>query len=600
MNDDGVGEPLTPAEISAALERVLESDGFRNSERLRRFLRVTVEATLAGQSGQLKEYALGRDAFDRGPDYDPRTDSIVRVEAQRLRRKLREYYETSGRLDPVRIELRAGSYVPEFSRAQTAAASPAAAETTETALDPNTVAVLPFANLSPETEQDYFCDGITEDIINALTTVPELKVLGSASMFRLRDTPADVREIGEKLGAGTIVEGSVRRAAGVLRISAKLMNAQSRLAMWSGAFDRPLGDVFAVKDEIAGAIAGTLRVTLGFDPKPPLRDGAPSIEAYTLYLKGRQAANRLDLPGYKQAIELFGRAISLFPDYALPYAGLADVYASAALISVMRPFEVMPRAKRAALEALRLDSRLAQAFAALGWVTFFFDRQWDQGMALARRAVTIAPSYAFGHFVRGACHTILAQFEEALACFELALELDPLSLRVMRGFAWTLSASGRFEEAERRARMAIDLAPDSSEPYYMMALIYLHHRKIADALEAVRKGQRGSPTPLARGLEGAILAAAGDRAGAARVLKQLESAEEWVDPVIYSRIYMELGETEKALDYLRQSMEERSPLALYAPTEPIYARIRSSRGFRALIATLKLPAPLSASVTNRR
>ena len=419
---EGDGGPLTPAEINAGLQRVLESDGFRHSDRLRRFLRITVESTLAGQSGQLKEYTLGRDAFDRGPDYDPRTDSIVRVEAQRLRRKLREYYETAGRLDPVRIELHSGSYVPEFSRAAAPAETP---ETPDALLDPNTVAVLPFANLSPEAEQGYFCDGITEDIINALTTVPELKVLGSASMFRLRDTPADVREIGEKLGAGTIVEGSVRRAAGVLRISAKLMNAQTRLAMWSGAFDRPLGDVFAVKDEIAGAIAETLRVTLGFDPKPPLRDGAPSIEAYTLYLKGRQAANRLDLPGYKSAIELFGRAVSLFPDYALPYAALADLYASSALISVMRPFEVMPRAKRAAMEALRLDPRLAQAFAALGWVTFFFDRQWEQGLTLTRRAIALAPSYAFRPLRAGRLSTILGRFNEALDYFELALQLDP-------------------------------------------------------------------------------------------------------------------------------------------------------------------------------
>lgn len=596
MNDVDPGPPM-PAEVMAALDRVLASDGFRNSDRLRRFLRLTVEATLAGQAAQLKEYALGRDAFDRGPDYDPRTDSIVRVEAQRLRRKLREYYETAGRLDPVRIELHSGSYVPEFLRAP--AAPEPSAETVETVLDPNTVAVLPFANLSPEAEQGYFCDGITEDIINALTTVPELKVLGSASMFRLRDTPADVREIGEKLGAGTIVEGSVRRSAGVLRISAKLMNAQTRLAMWSSSFDRPLGDVFAVKDEIAGAIAGTLRVTLGFDPKPPLRDGAPSVEAYTLYLKGRQAANRLDLPGYKSAIELFGRAISLFPDYALPYAALADLYASSALISVMRPFEVMPRAKRAAMEALRLDPRLAQAFAALGWVTFFFDRQWEQGLALTRRAVTIAPSYAFGHFTQGACHTILGQFDDALACFEQALELDPLSLRVLRALAWTLSAAGRFEEAERRARVAVDLAPDSSEPYYMMALIYLQSRKVTDALAAIQKGHRGSPTPLARGLEAAIFAAAGNDVAAQAILEYLRASGDWVDPVIYSRVYLELGDKEKALEYLRQSIEERSPLALYAPTEPLYRRLRSSRAFRDIVAPLNLPVALTASVTNR-
>jgi tetratricopeptide (TPR) repeat protein len=268
------------------------------------------------------------------------------------------------------------------------------------------------------------------------------------------------------------------------------------------------------------------------------------------------------------------------------------------LISVMRPFEVMPRAKRAAMEALRLDPRLAQAFAALGWVTFFFDRQWEQGLALTRHAVSLAPSYAFGHFTRGACHTILAQFDEALACFELALELDPLSLRVLRALAWTLSAAGRFDEAERRGRAAIDLAPDSSEPYYMMGLIYLQARRIPDALASIRKGQRGSPTPLARGLEAAILAAAGDETEALRILEQLRESGEWIDPVIYSRIYLELGETQKALDCLGQSIEERSPLALYAPTEPLYARVRSTRAFQEIVAPLKLPAGLSASVTN--
>ncbi len=579
MTGGGEASP-SAGDARVQLERILRSAGFRKSERLRRFLRAAVEAALAGE--QLKEYSLGRDVFDRGAGYDPRTDSIVRVEAGRLRRKLDQYYETEGRADRVRIALNAGSYVPVFSRRE------ALEETGVAALDPNTVAVLPFANLSPEPEQGYFCDGITEDIINALTTVPELKVIGRASVFTLRDTQADVREIGGKLGAGTIVEGSVRRAAGVLRISTKLIHAESRLALWSGMFDRPVGDIFAIKDEIAGAIAGTLRVTLGFDPKPPLRDGAPSIEAYTLYLKGLQAANRLDLEGNRTAIELFGRAISLFPDYALAHAALANLYASSALISVMRPAEVMPRAKSGAMEALRLEPRLAQAFAALGWVTFFFDRDWEQGLALTRRAVAIAPSYAFGHFAQGACHTILGRFDEAIGFFDIALRLDPLSLRVIRGMAWTLSAAGRFEEAERRALSAVELEPDSAEPYYMLALIYLHRRRIGDALAAIGEGHRGSPTPLAQGLEAAILAAQGDHQGALRIVERLRSYPDWVDPIIFSRIYLELGEIERAIEYVAKSIEERSPLAPYVATDPLFGRLRGDRRLRELLAPLGL------------
>ena len=169
-------------------------------------------------------------------------------------------------------------------------------------------------------------------------------------------------------------------------------------------------------------------------------------------------------------------------------------------------------------------------------------------MALTRRAVAIAPSYAFGHFVARRVPYDSGAFEEGLACFELALQLDPLSLRVMRGLAWTLSASGQFEEAERRARMAIDLAPDSVRAVlHDGADLPASSQGRRSAGRPCGKGHRGSPTPLARGLEGAILAAAGDRAGAARIIDQLESGEEWVDPVIYSRIYMELGDTEKAL-----------------------------------------------------
>jgi tetratricopeptide (TPR) repeat protein len=335
-------------------------------------------------------------------------------------------------------------------------------------------------------------------------------------------------------------------------------------------------------------------VTLGFSSGPPLCNGVPSLDAYQLYLKGRQAADRLDLPGLETAIGLYSRAISICPDYALAYSALGDLYASAALISVMRPYEAMPRAKRAALEALRLDPHEAQAFASLGWVTFFFDWQWEQGLLLTRRAVALAPSYAFGNFALGGCLTILRRFDEALACFERAVQIDPLSLRVLRGLSWTLAAAGHYPEAEQRMRMGIALAPESSEPYYMLALLYLQQRRIKAALDCIQRGRRLSPTPLARGLEGAILAAAGHRAEAMATVRELGASREWVDPIIFARIHLEMGETERAIEELRRSIEQRSPLAVYAPVEPLFARLREDRRFQEATAPLNLPVPLTA------
>jgi len=584
-------ERIGADEVRAHLERILTSTGFRKSERLRRFLRTTVERTLAGDADQLKEYALGRDAFDRDSNYDPRNDSIVRVEAQRLRRKLREYYETAGKGDSVRISFRTGSYVPSFSR------WPGEDEPKPRAqLDRRIVAVLPFENMSTQAEQEFFCDGITEDIINALTTIPELRVLGRASMFAFREahpgysgTYEDARELGERLGAGTIIEGSVRRAEQVLRISAKLIDAETRVVVWSSVFDRTLGDVFAIKDEIASAIASTLRVTLGFDPLPPVRDGAPSVDAYMLYLKGRQAWNSLDQRGYETAIDVLSRAITLYPEYALPYAALADVYTACAMWSLMRPFDAMPRAKRAAMEALRLDPRLAQAYASLAWITLFFDRERGQGLALARKAIAMEPGYPFGHFVEGTCLALLARFPEAVAAFERAMQLDPLAIRVMRGLAWTLSACGRYEEAERIVQRMREGAPESPDPHYILALIYMQQRRYGEALESLGRAHHAPQTPLGFGLEGAIRAACGDADGARRILGDLEVMPGWVDPIVGCRIHLALGETDRALDDLRRAFDERSPLALYASVDPLFEPLWSDPRFQEIVGSAPVP-----------
>jgi len=221
--------------IRSQLQNIVASEEFAKSERLCRFLRYTVELAVTGKAQQLNQYAVGRDVFDRGESYDPRIDSIVRVEACRLRAKLRRYYERH-RTDRVLFEFPLGSYAPKF-RERTYAPPAARGETSARS---NTIAVLPFANLGPETDQEFLCDGITEAILNKLATVPELNVVARTSVFHFKGKTGDVREIGERLGAGTIVEGTVRKAGDQLRVSAMAIKAADGCALWSSTFDREL------------------------------------------------------------------------------------------------------------------------------------------------------------------------------------------------------------------------------------------------------------------------------------------------------------------------------------------------------------------------
>jgi TolB-like protein/tetratricopeptide (TPR) repeat protein len=588
-SSDPVDSDPVDIEVRALLEKILLSPGFRNSERMRRFLRTSVERTLDGATDQLKEFALGHDVFDRGEGYDPRTDSIVRVEARRLRKKLRAYYEGEGLLDKIVIQFHPGKYIPSFSPAAPGSPHETVAET-ETLLDPKTVAVLPFSNLSSDPEQIYFCDGISEDIIDALSTVRDLRVLGRGATFMLRDPAMDPREIGASLSAGTIVEGSVRKSGGMLRVAARLIDTQTGHVRWSTTVDRPETDVFAIKDEIATAITATLcdQVSAGMRLPVP----APSIEAYALYLKGRHAANQLDAEDYRKAIDYYSRAIAQFPDYAPPYSGMADVYTAITSWSMARPSSVMPLAKRAAEEALRLDPGLAHAYTSLGWVKFCYEWNWSEGLALARKALLLEPNYAYGHMALGAFYMVLGLVSEGRKELQHSLRLNPLSIRAHRLLGLVLTLEGRFEESDQRLRAARALMPDSCELAWMMAAVYMAQGRAEEGLRYARECQTDPPTPRMLAMLGEALARAGQEKEARKILDRLEklSAHEFVDPWSFCRLYVALGENDKAIHFLEHSFEERSTLALFAAVDPALNPIRKDPRFQHIISRLHLPA----------
>jgi serine/threonine-protein kinase len=557
---------------------------------MRRFLRIAVERTLDGATDQLKEFSLGHDVFDRGENYDPRTDSIVRVEARRLRKKLRAYYEGDGMLDNVVIQFPPGKYVPTFSvPAFDEPAAPPPAEP-EKVLDPKTIAVLPFSNLSSDPEQNYFCDGISEDIIDALSTVNDLRVLGRGATFMLRDQALDPRDIGASLSAGTIVEGSVRKAGGMLRVSARLIDTATGHVRWSTTVDRPETDVFAIKDEIATAITATLcdQVSAGVRLPSP----APSIEAYALYLKGRHAANRLDAEGYRVAIDYYTRAIAEFPDYAPPYSGMADVYTAMTSWSMARPSSVMPIAKRAAQDALRLDPELAHAYTSLAWVTFCYEWNWTEGLVLAQRALVLEPNYAYGHLALGAFYMVLGRLSSAREKLEKSLLLNPLSIRAHRLLGLTLTMEGKFEESDHRLQAARALMPDSHELAWMMAAVYLAQGRFEQGLRYARECQTDPPVPRMLAMLAEALARVGQESEARAILARVEqmSAREYVDPWAFCRMHMSLGDSEQAIRYLDRSLEERSTLALFAAIDPVLKPLRTDPRFHQILARLHLPS----------
>ena len=337
----------------AQIERILASRHFVKAHRLQRFLRFVSEETLKGLSAGIKETVIGVEVFDRrSATYDPRIDPIVRVQAGRVRAKLADYYEQEGAGDGVLVELPRGQYVPRFS---VRVAAPVRAPGAPTDAEPgqsNTIAVLPFVNMSADRANEYFSDGLTEELTHALARLPSLRITARRSAFQFKERDRDIREIGRLLGAGKIVEGSVRKVDDRLRITVQLVNVADGYQLWSEKYDRTMSDVFALQEEIAGAIGLALRYRLGAGPAPRAAAPTTSVDALNHYLLGRFHWNKRSAAGFRAAIAHFREAIQIDRAYGRAYAGLADCYIMLAMSGAETPAACMPLAREAALRAV--------------------------------------------------------------------------------------------------------------------------------------------------------------------------------------------------------------------------------------------------------
>ena len=610
-------------EVEAArrqLERVLASAGFSRNERLARFLQFVVEQHLEGKDDEIKESVIALEVFGRGPDHDPKQDSIVRTEAGRLRARLGEYYVGEGKNDALVIELPKGGYAPVFRQAAVEPAitssgpavnsprpalrgrlekyysgrmetrKPVARKNWHTAAvwigllvvaalsglavfrsarkssiprPEKSIAVLPFLDLSQAKDQEYFCDGMTEELISELSRIDGLRVVARTSVFAFKGKPQDVRQVGKQLNVATVLEGSIRKDGDHLRITAQLIGVFDGYHLWSESYDRELKDVFAVQKELSRSIADALQVSLG-GPPPAVRDTS-NLEAYNLYLLGRYHWSKRSEPELDAAVRDFEAAVRLDPAYARAYAGLADAYSQLSSWASRDPRETMPRARHYALKALELSESLAEAHTSLGAVHLFYD--WD--IAAARReyqkAIAVNPGYVTAHWWYAFLLLASGQLQDARRELDQALRLDPLSVPILVDAARLYLESGDQSGALSVARRALELDPTSTFARVNLGLALAAQNRLPEALVALEEAAAADPEN-ARALE--FLAAGharlGQRQAVEKVIARLLalSNRKYVACEI-AAAYASAGHSDQALTWLKRAVAERSICILW-------------------------------------
>jgi len=582
---------MPASEVRAQLNRILAAEAFVSSQRLCRFLRFIVERTLDAEVERLKEFVVAMEVFDRDETYDPSIDSIVRVEARRLRTKLKAYYEGPGSQDPVLITLRPGSYVPVFS--PLAAGSPAepagpAAALSHAEEGDLTVAVLPFVNMSPEPDQDYFCDGITEEIINALTALRDLSVVARTSAFQFKGQAVDVREVGQRLGARVVVEGSVRKAGDQLRITAQAIDAKKGYHLWSETYRRDLADVFAVQEELSLAIARTLSVRLPARRERPRY--VPTLDAYAAYLRGLFLVHQQTATSLFLSLGHFRELTRQYPDYAAPFAGMATAHLALALFGAVSGREVEPEMRRCAEEAVRLDPDSVDAWSILGGMSGCWDFDWAESEKRLLHAIALQPANSDPHSWYGMVLTRQGRFAEAEASLTRAARLNPLVAPCHSRLAYLHYLQGDDARATAELDRAFSIEPRVAYARLVQALMLMRRGDFARAYDELSLDVESQPMAMHLG----TLAAASFRLGrkkegqARLALLQAAAAERYIAPLAFAHAYIGMGDFDQAFEYLDRSISDRVLFVGYLKTDPFYQPLRADSRFEALLRRINL------------
>jgi eukaryotic-like serine/threonine-protein kinase len=449
------------------------------------------------------------------------------------------------------------------------------------------IAVLPFANLSAEKENEYFSDGLAEEIMNALAKVPELKVIARTSAFAFRGKEQDLRTIGERLRVGTVLEGSVRRAGNRVRVTAQLIRIADESHLWSERYDREMTDIFAIQDEISQAIAGALKVKL---VAPRRRAG--NVEAFQNHLKGLYWYQRYTPESLANAKKSFESALIQDPDYADAYAGLAVFYFGLGALSIKPMSEMAPLAKSAAEKALAIDESLSEAHSVLGLVIGAVEFNWDLALRHFQAAMRANPVPALVGLRYGLYYlTPLRRFEEAEEQYKRALETDPLSMMAHFGLAFAYYCQKRYDVAMEHAAKAVEIYPGYWLVHLVMGMTLSQNGSLKEAIVSLEKTTELSPffTPAA-GFLAAAYFRAGMRERAEKLMAEVteKSRKQFVSPVCFAIYHAAAGNTEKTLEFLEAAFAERDPYLTRIDAEPYFDSYHEDPRYRELMNKMNL------------
>ena len=464
-------------------------------------------------------------------------------------------------------------------------------------LDRRRIAVLPLQNLSPDPNDEYFADGMTEELISAISNVSGLSVISRTSIMQYKKPSKKLAQIGEDLGAGTILEGSVRKAGNKIRVAVQLIEVKEDKHLWAQNYDRELQDVFAIQSDIAERVARALEVKVLGEERHRLDGrGSKNTEAVALYIKGRSHFNERTEASVRRAIECFEQAGQLDPDFALAYVGLADCY-----YWLQGPYmshaEGMAKAKEDLDKALALNPDLGEAHASLGsWFTQMSELRWEEAEDEFRKALELSPSYAPAHYQHAALLAWAGKLDQALYEARKAQELDPVDPATGLRVGMVLYYRREYDQAIEQYKQVLRLQPNLSWPLWWMAFAYIGKGMNDEALNAALKWkEQVADFPSAPGWTKAMLsllhAAAGRKEEAERLMKEAaaqSSSGERSFPTILAYWYTAMGDIDLAFEYLEKAYEARDEVLLDIKVEPLWDPIRSDPRYTGLLQKLHM------------
>jgi len=457
----------------------------------------------------------------------------------------------------------------------------------------DSLAVLPFENSSRDPEHEYLSDGIAGSLINILAAVPKLRVMAQSTVFRFKGRGVDPQSVGRELNVRAVLAGRIMQSGGSLRIGAELVDVATGSRIWGAQYDRKPGDIFAIQDEISNEIWETLKLKLTRDEKKRLtKHQTDDAEAYRLYLKGRHHWNKWTEDGFYKAIEYFHQAVEKDSAYALAHTGIADSYILLGWNSYLPPKDAFPKAKAAALTALRLDPDLGEAHTPMAAVLWLYDWQWPEAQTEFQHSIALNFAHPTASHWYAECLMTIGRQAEAIAGMKKSQELDPLSLIIGAGIGWAHYMARQYEAAIEQLHRTIELDPNYPVTYWILGLIL---RKLGRYDQAIAEGEKSvkfsGGSPMLTAALAQTLATAGRKKEAIQLLDELTqlAKQKYVAPCFFAGIHLGLGESDRAIECLEKSFDEHSHWLIYLHIDPSMDALRPDPRYQDLLRRIGLP-----------